>query len=86
MKLSLKAMTIAGALFKAIVFLFISFMNLILRPYGGAYLALLSSLYPGYDPINVPIALILGTIYSLIAGACAGLLFGCVYNLFIERT
>ena len=61
-------------------------MNLILRPYGGAYLALLSSLYPGYDPINVPIALILGTIYSLIAGAFAGLLFGCVYNLFTERT
>jgi len=86
MKLSIKAMMIAGALFKAIVFLFISFMNLILRPYGGAYLALLSSLYPGYDPINVPIALILGTIYSLIAGALAGLLFGCLYNFFTERT
>ena len=86
MKLSLKAMIIAGALFKAIVFLFISFMNLILRPYGGAYLALLSSLYPGYDPINMPIALILGTIYSLIAGALAGLLFGCFYNFFTERT
>jgi predicted ABC-type sugar transport system permease subunit len=86
MKLSIKAMIIAGALFKAIVFLFISFMNLILRPYGGAYLALLSSLYPGYDPINVPIALILGTIYSLIAGALAGLLFGGLYNFFTERT
>jgi len=86
MKLSIKAMMIAGALFKAIVFLFISFMNFILRPYGGAYLALLSSLYPGYDPINVPIALILGTIYSLIAGALAGLLFGCLYNFFTERT
>ena len=86
MKLPIKALIIAGALFKATAFLFISFMNLILRPYGGAYLALLSSLYPGYDPINVPIALILGTIYSLIAGAFAGLLFGCVYNLFTERT
>jgi hypothetical protein len=39
-KLSLKAMIIAGALFKAIVFLFISLMNLVLRPYGGAYLAI----------------------------------------------
>lgn len=86
MKLSIKAMIIAGALFKAIVFLFISLMNLLLRPYGGAYLALLSSVYPGYDPINVPIALILGTIYSLIAGALAGLLFGYLYNFFAERT
>ena len=48
MKLSLKAMIVAGALFKGVVFLFISLMNLILRPYGGAYLAILSSLYPGY--------------------------------------
>jgi hypothetical protein len=42
MKLSIKAMIIAGALFETIVFLFVTLMNLILRPYGGAYLALLS--------------------------------------------
>ena len=74
MKLSIKGMLIAGALFKAIVFLFISLMNLILRPYGGAYLAILSSLYPGYDPVSVPIGMIVGTLYSLLAGALAGLL------------
>ena len=85
MKLSLKAMIIAGALFKAVVFLFISLMNLILRPYGGAYLAILSSLYPGYDPVSVPIALVVGTLYSLFAGALAGLLFGCLYNFFAEH-
>ena len=85
MKLSFKAMIIAGALFKAIVFLFISLMNLILRPYGGAYLAMLTSLYPGYDPVNVPIALIVGTFYSLLAGGLAGLLFGWLYNLFAAR-
>jgi hypothetical protein len=85
MKLSLKAMIIAGALFKAVVFLFISLMNLILRPYGGAYLAALTSLYPGYDPLNWPVALIIGTLYTLLAGALAGLLFGCLYNFFAER-
>jgi hypothetical protein len=82
MKLSIKSMILAGALFKTIVFLFISLMNLLLRPYGGAYLVLLMSLYPGYDPLNVPVALILGTFYSLIAGALAGLLFGWLYNFF----
>ena len=85
MKLSLKAMIIAGALYKTAVFLFISLMNLILRPYGGAYLAMLTSLYPGYDPVNVPIALIVGTLYSLLAGGLAGLLFGWLYNLFAAR-
>ena len=85
MKLSIKAMVLAGALFKLVVFLFISVMNLILRPYGGAYLALISSLYPGYDPVNVPVALIIGSLSSLLVGALAGLLFGCLYNLFARQ-
>lgn len=85
MKLSLKAVIIAGALFKAIAFLFISLLNFILRPYGGAYLAILSSLYPGYDPVSGPIGVIVGLVYSLFAGALAGLVFGCLYNLFVGR-
>jgi predicted ABC-type sugar transport system permease subunit len=85
MKLSLKSMIIAGALFNAIGFLLISLMNLILRPYGGAYLAMLTSLYPGYDPVSLPIGIIVGTLYSLLAGALAGLLFGWLYNFFAER-
>lgn len=84
MKLSLRAMIIAGALFETVVFLFISVMNLVLRPYGGAYLAILTSLYPGYDPVNWPIAIIVGTIYSLLAGALAGFLFGYLYNLLVK--
>jgi hypothetical protein len=86
MKLSLKSMIIAGALFKAVIFPFISLLNLVLRPYGGAYLALLTSLYPGYDPLSIPLGIIIGTLYSLIAGALAGLLFGWLYNLFADRS
>jgi hypothetical protein len=85
MKLSLKTMILAGALFKLITFVFISLLNLLLRPYGGAYLIMLASLYPGYDPVNWPIGLIVGSLYSLIAGALAGLLFGWLYNLFCTR-
>jgi hypothetical protein len=85
MKLSLKAMIVAGAVVQTIGFLFISLMNLVFRPYGGAYLALLTSLYPGYDPVSGPIAIVVGTSYSIIAGALAGLLFGCVYNFFTKK-
>jgi hypothetical protein len=85
MKLSLKSMIIAGALFKTICFLFISLMNLVLRPYGGTYLAILMSLYPGYDPVSVPVGMIVGTFYSLLAGGLAGFLFGWLYNFFAER-
>jgi hypothetical protein len=85
LKLSLTAMIIAGALFKAAGFLFVSLMNLLFRPYGGAYLAQLTSIYPGYDPVSGPIGILVGTFYSLLAGALAGLLFGWLYNFFAEK-
>jgi hypothetical protein len=85
LKLSLRAMIIAGALFKAGGFLFVSLMNLLFRPYGGAYLALLTSIYPGYDPVSGPIGILVGTFYSLVSGAVAGLLFGWLYNFLAEK-
>ncbi|MET0644928.1 MAG: hypothetical protein ABWZ17_11200 [Candidatus Binatia bacterium] len=84
MKLSVKSLVIAAALLKALCFLFVSLLNLILPPYGGALLALLSSLYLGYDPTAGPISLLVGTLYSLIAGAVAGGLFGWLYNSLVE--
>ena len=72
MKLSVKSLVIAAALLKALCFLFVSLLNLILPPYGGAFLALLTSLYLGYDPTAGPISVLVGTLYSLIAGAVAG--------------
>ena len=56
MKLSVKSLVIAAALLKALCFLFVSLLNLILPPYGGAFLALLTSLYLGYDPMAGPIS------------------------------
>jgi hypothetical protein len=85
LKLSLRAMIIAGALFKAGGFLFVSLMNLLFRPYGGAYLALLTSIYPGYDPVSGPLGILVGTLYSLLSGALAGLLFGWLYNFFLPK-
>src|SRR5262249_16625150 len=86
MKLSIRSMIIAGALFKAVVFLFISLLNLVLRPYGGAYLALLTSLYPGYDPLSLPLGIIFGTFYSFVAGALSGLLFGSLFNFLTDTS
>ena len=84
MKLSVKSLVIAAALLKALCFLFVSLLNLILPPYGGGLLALLSSLYLGYDPTAGPISLLVGTLYSLLAGAVAGGLFGWLYNSLVE--
>jgi hypothetical protein len=85
MKLSVKSLTIACALLKAIFFLFVSLLNLIWPPFGGAWLALLMSLYPGYDAAAGPVSIIIGTLYALICGAVAGAVFGWLYNLCGEK-
>ena len=82
MKLSTKALIIAFALLQAISFLFVALLNLLLPPYGGAYLAILISLYPGYDPVSGPVSLIVGVAYTLLAGALSGALLGWFYNHF----
>jgi ABC-type phosphate transport system permease subunit len=83
-KFSVKSLVIAAALL-TLCFLFVSLLNLILPPFGGAFLALLTSLYVGYDPMAGLISVLVGTLYSLIAGAVAGALFGWLYNSFVER-
>ncbi len=80
MKLSVTALTIALALLEAISFLFVALMNLILRPYGGAHLAILTSLFPGYDPTAGPASIFLGVIYALLTGAVTGALLAWLYN------
>ena len=85
MKLSIKAAIIAGALLKAGGFLFTALLNVLWRPYGGTYLALLTSLYPWYRPETGLPSLLLGLLYSLLAGGCAGALFAWLYNLCVDR-
>jgi hypothetical protein len=85
MKLSAKAFTVAFALLGAISFLFVALMNLLLRPYGGAHLAVLTSLYPGYDPTAGALSIVLGMLYALVAGAISGALLAWLYNLFVEK-
>ena len=84
MKLSIKPLVVAGALFNALHFVFVAVLNFIWSPYGGTYLGMLTSLYPGYSPEAGPISIIVGGFYALAAGAAAGALFGWLYNSFVE--
>ena len=86
MRLSLRAMIIAGALFNAICFLVIAVLNLIIRGYGGRYLEMLTFFYLGYHPETGPFSIVIGLIYALLAGAVEGALFGWLYNIFAERS
>jgi hypothetical protein len=85
MKLSLKSLIVASALFQALSFLFVALLNVILPPYGGTWLGVLTSLYLGYHPEAGPVSVIIGTAYAFISGAVAGAVFGWLYNNFVER-
>lgn len=85
MKLDLKALVLtAGILWGAAVFL-AGLSNLIWNSYASAYLQFVASIYPGYDASGSFGDLIVGTIYALIDGGVAGLLFGLLYNLFLGK-
>jgi hypothetical protein len=86
MKLSVKSLILAGALLEGLCFLFVTLFNLILPPYGGAYLAMMMSLYPGYNPAEIPLSIVIGVLYAVISGGVTGALFGWLYNAFVARS
>jgi hypothetical protein len=56
--------------------------NLLWPPYGGAFLELMSSVYPGYRAAASLGNVIVGTLYAVVDGAIGGALFAWVYNAF----
>lgn len=43
------------------------------------------SLYPGYNPADGPISIIIGSVYAVVAGGVTGAVFGWLYNTFVKR-
>lgn len=86
MTFSIKSLVLAAAIFNVVSFVFVALLNFIWPPYGGAYLGMMTSLYPGYRPEAGPVSIIVGGLYAFVAGAAAGVVFGWLYNTFVDRT
>ena len=85
MRLNVKALALTlGILWAAAVFL-TGTVNLIWQGYGSALLQLIASLYPGYNAMPSIGSVIIGTLYALVDGAIAGLVFAWLYNLFVRQ-
>ena len=81
MTLSLKGLAFAfGVLWGAFVF-FVGMGNLLFPGYGAAFLEVPRSIYPGFAGTEGFLGVMVGTLYALLDGAVAGLIFGWVYNL-----
>ncbi|MBI2357891.1 MAG: hypothetical protein HYV04_03100 [Deltaproteobacteria bacterium] len=84
MKLSVKSLTIAAALFWAGTVFFVAFLNFLSPSYGKAFLDIVSSVYPGYKVVGTFGSVIVATLYALVDGAIGGLVFGWLYNCFAK--
>lgn len=85
MKLNLKAFALTAGILWAAAMLLTGLANLIWSGYGVAFLQLMASLYPGYHADGTFLDLVVGTLYALVDGAVAGLVFGWLYNVFAAK-
>jgi hypothetical protein len=82
MKLSVKALTYTLAILWGLCFLLVGLTNRIWAPYGGTFLELMSSVYPGYKAVAGFGNIVVGTLYAVLDGAVGGAVFAWVYNCF----
>jgi hypothetical protein len=82
MKHPVKALTVASAIVWGACMLVIGLINMADPSYGGEFLRMMSSVYPGADTARTFSRVLLGTIYGFVDGALAGWLFALLFNLF----
>ena len=82
MKLNVKGLTIAAAIGWALCLLVVGILNLIWPGYGGEFLSVMASLYPGFKASGTFIDVIVGMLYALLDGAICGFIFALLYNAF----
>lgn len=85
MRLSIKALAFSAGILWALAVFLVGAANLIWSGYGGAFLQLVASIYPGYHATRSFGDVIVGTLYALLDGAICGLVFGLLYNVFAGK-
>jgi hypothetical protein len=63
-----------------------SFVHLIVPSYAAAFLAFVSSIYPGFHGARSFADALVGTVYALLDGGIGGLFFAWLYNQFLPRS
>ena len=85
MKLDVKASTIAVAILWGVVVFVVGIANLVFSGYGGAFLQIGASIYPGYHATASFGQVIVATLYALVDGAILGFVVSWLYNVFAAR-
>jgi hypothetical protein len=75
-----KALTGASAVLLGACMLVVGLINLKYASYGGDFLKMMASVYPGYHDSRTISEVLIGTIYGLVDGAILGLVFSSLYR------
>jgi hypothetical protein len=79
-KMNIKALALSvGSIWAASV-LFVGLAHVVWPSYGGTFLDLAASIYPGFHPSNSLGAVIVGTLYAFVDGGVGGAIFAWLYN------
>ena len=81
MRLSVKGLAGASGILWGAGMLVVGLANLVWPSYGGAFLNLMRSVYPGFHFTRTVGDVLVGTGYALVDGAIAGAVFAWLYNL-----
>jgi hypothetical protein len=86
MRVSLKAVTLSGAILWGAAMLIVGLIHMAAPSYGADFLRIMSSVYPGADTAPTFGRVLLGTGYGFIDGAVTGWLFGLLYSAIASGT
>ena len=85
MKLSVKAFALTAAIIWSLAILMVGCANLAWPPYGGEFLEIVSSIYPGYETGTGVKGIVVSSLYALVDAGIAGMIFAWLYNLLTEK-
>lgn len=85
MKLSIKAFALTAAIIWSLAILIVGCANLAWPTYGGEFLELISSIYPGYETGTGVKGIIVSSLYGVVDAGIAGMIFAWLYNLLTEK-
>jgi hypothetical protein len=86
MNISLKAISLSSAILWGCAMLLVGLIHMAAPSYGGDFLRIMSSVYPGADTVPTLARVLLGTVYGFVDGAIAGFFFGWLYRSFAKHT
>ncbi|MBN1587641.1 MAG: bacteriophage holin [Candidatus Omnitrophica bacterium] len=80
MKLSVKGLGLACGILWAVAVFLVGICNQFVPAYGGLFLQLVDSIYPGYHAGGGYSSVVIGSLYAFLDALIGGALFAWLYN------